>query len=74
MPIGMGVTDPKFVKGGRKLKKAKHCTIPKTLIKDEKKKASKIRKRIYSVNMVKKDTTRESMKKDVPKQMGKLES
>ena len=32
----MGVTDPKFVKGGRKLKRVKHCTIPKTLIEDEK--------------------------------------
>ena len=32
MPTGMGVTDPKFVKGGRKLKKTRHCTIPKTLI------------------------------------------
>ena len=36
MPIGMGVNDPKFVKGGRKLKKTKHCTIPKTLMEDEK--------------------------------------
>ena len=25
MPIGMGVANPKFVKGGIKLKKAKHC-------------------------------------------------
>ena len=31
MPIGMGVTNPKLAKGGRKLKKEKHCTIPKTL-------------------------------------------
>ena len=36
MPIGMGGTDLKFVKGGRKLKRVKHCTIPKTLIEDEK--------------------------------------
>ena len=28
MSTGMGVADPKFVKGSRKLKKAKHCTIP----------------------------------------------
>ena len=35
MPIGMGATDPNFVKGGRKLKKEKHCTILKTLIEDE---------------------------------------
>ena len=32
MTTGMGVTDPKFVKGGRKLKKTRYCTIPKTLI------------------------------------------
>ena len=38
MSIGMGVTNPKFVKGGRKLKREKYCTIPKTLIEDEKKK------------------------------------
>ena len=36
MPTGMGVADPEFVKGGRKLKMEKHCTIPKALIKDEK--------------------------------------
>ena len=29
MSTGMGVTDPKLVKGGRKLKKAEHFTIPK---------------------------------------------
>ena len=27
MPTSIGFTDPKFIKGGRKLKKAKHCTI-----------------------------------------------
>ena len=37
MPTGMGVTNPKLAKGGRNLKKAKHCTIPKTLNKMEKK-------------------------------------
>ena len=36
MPTSMGVADPKFLEGGRKLKKAKHCTIPETLIKDAK--------------------------------------
>ena len=36
MSTGMGVTDLKFIKGGRKLKKIKHCTIPKTLMEDEK--------------------------------------
>ena len=33
----MGVTKPKLAKGGRKLKKAKHCTISKTLKKMKKK-------------------------------------
>ena len=31
MSTGMGVTNPKFAKDGRKLKKINHCTIPKTL-------------------------------------------
>ena len=35
MPTGMGVTNPKLAKGGKKLKE-KHCTIPKTLNKIEK--------------------------------------
>ena len=35
MPTGMGVIDPKFVKGGRKLKKTKHCTIPSNLVRNE---------------------------------------
>ena len=35
MPIGMGVTDPKFIKGGRKLKKTKHCTITSNLVGNE---------------------------------------
>ena len=29
MPTSMGVINPKIVKGGRNLKKAKHCNIPK---------------------------------------------
>ena len=28
MPIGVRAANPKFSKDGRKLKKAKHCTIP----------------------------------------------
>ena len=35
MSIGIGVTNPKLAKGGRKLKKTKHCTIPKILNKEE---------------------------------------
>ena len=35
----MGVTNPKLAKSGRKLKKAKHCTIPKTLNKKKRKDA-----------------------------------
>ena len=31
MSTGMGVVDPKLDKGGRNLKKVRHCTIPKTL-------------------------------------------
>ena len=47
MPIGMGVIDPKFTKGGRKLKKTKHCTIPPNLEKMKSGKASVIRKISY---------------------------
>ena len=47
MPTGMGVIDPKFVKGGRNLKKIKHCTIPPNLDKMKSEKASRIRRRSY---------------------------
>ena len=43
MPIGMGVINPKLAKGGRKLKKTKHCNIPKTLNINEKKRSSRMR-------------------------------
>ena len=39
MPTGMRVTNPKLAKGGKKLKKAKHCTIPKTLCRNRKEKS-----------------------------------
>ena len=47
MPTGMGVIDPKFAKGGRKLEKTKHCTIPPNLEKIKIEKAYGIRKRSY---------------------------
>ena len=47
MSTSMGVIDPKFAKGGRKLKKTKHCTIPPNLEKMKSEKASGIRKRSY---------------------------
>ena len=43
MPTGMGVTNPKLCKDGRKLKKTKHSTIPKTLNINEKRRASGMR-------------------------------
>ena len=43
MPTSMGVVDPKLAKGGRKLKKAKHCTIP-NLEQNDRKRASKLEK------------------------------
>ena len=51
MPTGMGVIDPKFAKGGRKLKKTKHCTIPPNLEKMKSEKASRIRKRGHLLGM-----------------------
>ena len=47
MLTGMRVIDPKFGKGGRKLKKTKQCTIPPNLKKMKSEKASRIRKRSY---------------------------
>ena len=63
MSTSMGVTNPKFVKGGRNLKKTKYCTIPKTLMEDENEKTSRIRRKVYGLIMVKKNTTTESMQK-----------
>ena len=38
MPTDMGVTNPKFAKSDRKPKKTKHCTISKTLTREEEQK------------------------------------
>ena len=51
MPTGMGVIDPKFAKGGRKLKKTKHCTFPPNMEKMKSEKASRIRKRCHLLGM-----------------------
>ena len=51
MPTGMGVIDQKFSKGGRKLKKTKHCTIPPNMEKMKSDKASRIMKRGYLLGM-----------------------
>ena len=53
MPTGMGVIDPKFSKGGRKLKKTKHFTIPPNLEKMKSEKTFGIRKRSYLLCVVK---------------------
>ena len=38
MATGMEVANPKFSKRDRKPKKTKHCTIPKTLTREEEQK------------------------------------
>ena len=38
MPTDMGVANPKFSKSDRKPKKTNHCTIPKTLTREEEQK------------------------------------
>ena len=43
MPTGMGVADPKLDKGGRKLKKTKHCSIP-NLEQNDRKRAYELEK------------------------------
>ena len=45
MLTGMGVADPKLAKGGRKFRKAKHCTIPNpNLEQNYRKRASELEK------------------------------
>ena len=43
MPTGMGVADPKLAKGGRELKKTKHCTIL-NLEQNDKNRASELKR------------------------------
>ena len=69
MPTGMGVTNPKLSKGGRKLKKTKHCTIPKTLNINEKKRASS-RDYIHCLKVVKRNATMKSMQTNAPNKFG----
>ena len=67
MSTGMGVIDPKFAKGGRKLNKTKHCTIPPNLEKMKSEKAFGIRKRIYLLCVERKGEkgiTMKNMQKD----------
>ena len=65
MPIGMGVIEPKFVKGGRKLKKTKHCTIPSNLMRNESfsNKGEKLSS-VCGQGKREKDTTMKIMQKD----------
>ena len=77
MPTGMGVIDPKFAKGGRKLKKKKHCTIPPNLEKMKSEKASGIRKRSYLLCVGKEKRKRHHDEKYVERcknLMGRLET
>ena len=67
MPNGMGVIDPKFAKGDRKLKNTKHCTIPPNLEKMKSEKAFGIRKKIIFCvweRKREKGTTMKNMQKD----------
>ena len=67
MPSGMGVTNPKFVKGGRKIKKTNIAPFHKTWREIKSEKASKIRKRSYLLCVEKereKDTIMKNMQKD----------
>ena len=77
MPTGMGVIDPKFSKGGRKLKKTKHCTIPPNLEKMKSEKTFGIRKRSYLLCVVKERRKRhhnEKYAKKCKNLMGRLET
>ena len=77
MPTGMGVINPKFAKGGRKLKKTKHYTIPPNLEKMKSKKASGIRKRGYLLCVGKEERKRHHNEKYAERcknLMGRLET
>ena len=65
MPTGMGFIGPKFVKGGRKLKKTKHCTIPSNLVTYESysNKGEKLSSMCGQLKK-EKDTTMKNMQKD----------
>ena len=67
MSSGMRVIDSKFDKGGRKLKKTKHCTNPRNLEKmKSEKKNSRIRKRGHLLGWTmkrEKGTTMKNMQK-----------
>ena len=70
MPTGMEVTNRKLVKGGRKLKEAKHCTISKSLNKYEKKKKKKRASGAELKIVVEKEkSTKEKMQKNAPNQV-----
>ena len=69
MSTGMRVTNPKLSKGGRKLKKEKHCTIPKTLHKNGKEKSFKCEELNSKSKSGKKNSTMESMQNDAPSQV-----
>ena len=76
MPIGMGVIDPKFNKGGRKFKSTKHCTIPLNLEKLKCKNAYRIMKRRYLLYVGKEQGKRHHSEKYAERYknlMGRLE-
>ena len=68
MPTGMGVVDPKLVRGGRKLKRVKHCTIP-NLEQNDKKRASELEELKMKHRVEKEKAIVGNMYKDAPKQV-----
>ena len=74
MPTGMGVIDPKFAKGGRKLENTKHCTIPPTLEKMKSEKASRISHLLGMDNEKRKRHHNEKYAERCNNLMGRLET
>ena len=74
MPTGMGVTNPKFFKGGRNLKKTNIAPFHKPWKEMKNERASKIRKESHTlIGLNEKRNTRvESMQKDAQNLMGRL--
>ena len=58
MSTGMGVANPKFAKSDRNPKKTKHCTIPKTLTREEEQKYSRKGTGLINMKVAIKETTK----------------
>ena len=69
MPTGMGAANPKLSKGGRKLKRAKHCTISINLEVKSKMKNLQFEELYLNYEVFKRITTMENLQNEAPNQV-----